>query len=55
MVGDWLSLPALTGCISAGAAAAVSAPTGVYWNIPNGGKTRVSRGSNFATSANIDS
>lgn len=38
MVGDWLSLPALTGCISAGAAAAVSAPAGVYWNIPGGGK-----------------
>ena len=38
MVGDWLSLPALTGCISAGAAAAVSAPTGVSWNIPGGGK-----------------
>jgi len=41
MVGDWLSLPALTGCISSGAAAAVSAPSGVYWNIPGGGKAGI--------------
>ena len=36
-----MSLPALTGCISSGAAAAVSAPTTVYWNIPGGGKTGI--------------
>tara|TARA_B100001564_G_scaffold233409_1_gene197307 strand:- start:621 stop:1148 length:528 start_codon:yes stop_codon:yes gene_type:complete len=38
VVGDWLSLPALTGCISAGAAAAATAPSAVLWNIPGGGK-----------------
>jgi len=41
VAGDWLSLPALTGCISSGAGATVSAPAGVYWNIPGGGKSGI--------------
>tara|TARA_Y100000817_G_C16750078_1_gene496586 strand:+ start:127 stop:654 length:528 start_codon:yes stop_codon:yes gene_type:complete len=38
VVGGGLSLPALTGCISLGAAAAATAPSAVLWTVPGGGK-----------------